>query len=65
MLPNKTGCQQRYFPINYASSETVYWYFRKWTLEGIIEIAHQQLRKALRKKNGKKKSTLVLLIAIV
>ena len=56
MLPNKTDCQQRYFPINYAPWETFYWYFRKWTLEGTIEIAHQQLRKALRKKNGKKES---------
>ena len=30
--------------------------FRKWTWEGIIEIAHQQLRKALRKKSGKYES---------
>ena len=52
----KTGCQWRHLPGNYAPWETVYWYFRKWTLEGIIEVAHQQLRKALRKKNGKKES---------
>ena len=52
----KTGCQWRHLPINYAPWGTVYWYFRKWTLEGIIEVAHQQLRKALRKKSGKKES---------
>ena len=52
----KTGSQWRYLPGNYAPWDTVYWYFRKWTLEGIIEVAHQQLRKALRKKNGKKES---------
>jgi putative transposase len=52
----KTGFQWRHLPGNYAAWETVYWYFRKWTLDGIIEIAHQQLLKALRKKNGKKES---------
>jgi putative transposase len=41
-------------PSNYAPWETVYWYFRKWTLEGIIEVAHQQLGKELRKRMVKK-----------
>lgn len=52
----KTGCQWRHLPSTYAPWETVYWYFRKWTLEGVIEVAHQQLRKALRKKRGKEES---------
>jgi putative transposase len=52
----KTGCQWRHLPCNYAPWSTVYWYFRKWTLEGIIEVAHRELRKALRKKNGRKES---------
>jgi putative transposase len=56
MLPKKAGCKWRHLPSNYPSWETVYWYFRKWTLEGIIEGAHQQLHKALRKKCGKKES---------
>ena len=56
MLPIKNRCQWRHFPINYPPWETVYWYFRKWTWEGIIEVANQQLRKALRKKNGKNES---------
>ena len=52
----KTGCQWQHLPGNYPPWETVYWYFRKWTWDGIIEIAHQQLRKALRKKSGKNES---------
>ena len=52
----KTGCQWRHLPCSYAPWATVYWYFRKWTLEGVIEVAHRELRKALRKKNGRKES---------
>ena len=52
----KTGCRWRYLPFTYVPYKTFYCYFRKWTLEGIIEVAHQQLRKALRKKSGKKES---------
>ena len=52
----KTGCQWRHLPCNYAPWQTVYWYFRKWTLEGIIEVAHRELRKAVRKQSGKKES---------
>lgn len=52
----KTGCQWRLLPISYPPWQTVYWYFRKWTLEGVIEIAHKELRKQLRKKGGRKES---------
>jgi len=52
----KTGCQWRHLPCNYAPWATVYWYFRKWTLESIIEVAYRELRKALRKRNGRKES---------
>ena len=38
----KTGCQWRSLPENYPSWQTVHWYFRKWTLDGTIEIAHQE-----------------------
>lgn len=58
----KTGCQWRLLPINYVPWQTVYWYFRKWTLEGVIEIAHQVLRKNLRKKKGKNESASVGII---
>lgn len=58
----KSGCQWRLLPCVYAPWQTVYWYFRKWTLDGIIEIAHQALRKALRKQKGKNESASVGII---
>lgn len=48
----KTGCQWRLVSSK-IPWQTVYWYFRKWPLEGVIEIAHQELRKAVRKQKGK------------
>ena len=41
----KTVCQWRLIPENYPPWQTVYWYFRKWTLDGTIEIAHQEISK--------------------
>jgi transposase len=58
----RTGCQWRLVPINYAPWQTVYWYFRKWTLEGVIEIAHQTIRKAVRREQGKKEDASVGII---
>ena len=45
----KTGCQWRLIPENYPSWQTVFWCFRKWTLDGTIEIVHQEIRKSVRK----------------
>ena len=58
----KTGCQWRLVPCCYAPWQTVYWYFRKWALEGVIEIAHQCIRKAIRKATGKNESASVGII---
>lgn len=52
----KTGCQWRLVPSSYAPWQTIYWYFIKWTLEGVIETDHQILRKKLRKEKGKSES---------
>ena len=49
----KTGCQWRLLPEQYPPWQTVYWYFRKWTMDGTIEVAHQEIRKAVRKQQGK------------
>ena len=38
----RTGCQWRLVPVSYAPWQTIYWYFRKWTLEGVIETAHHR-----------------------
>jgi transposase len=40
----------------------VYWYFQKWTLEGVIEMAHQTMRKKFRKEKGKNESASVGII---
>lgn len=58
----KTGCQWRLLPSVYAPWQTVYWYFRKWTLDGIIEIAHQTIRKKLLKQKGRNESASVGII---
>jgi transposase len=41
--------QNKLIPENYPPWQTVYWYFRKWTLDRTIEIAHQEIRKVVRK----------------
>ena len=52
----RTGCQWRLLPMDYPPWQTVYWYFRRWTMDGTIEIAHQEIRKAVRREQGKKES---------
>jgi putative transposase len=52
----KTGCQWRMLPNNFAPWNTVYFYFRKWKNEGLIEELHDTLRNYLRRKSGKHES---------
>ena len=52
----RTGCQWRLLPLDYPPWQTVYWYFRRWTMDGTIEIAHQEIRKAVRREQGKKEA---------
>ncbi len=33
---NKTGCQWRLLPREFGPWQTVYYYFRKWKLEGVF-----------------------------
>ena len=42
---NKTGCQWRMLPSDFAPWQTVYYYFRKWKLEG-VSVNRQDGRKA-------------------
>lgn len=58
----RTGCQWRLLPLEYPPWQTVYWYFRRWTMDGTIEIAHQEIRKALRMRLGKNESASVGII---
>ena len=52
----KSGCQWRMLPANFAPWNTVYFYYRKWKLEGVIEEIHEYLRSLVRKKVGRNES---------
>ena len=43
-------------PLCYPKWELVYYYFRKWTGEGLIEEIHNALRDSCRKKVGRNES---------
>ena len=49
-------------PNDFDPWNTVYFYYRKWENEGIIEELHEILRDYLRKKSGRKESVSVGII---
>lgn len=53
---NKTGCQWRMLPSHFAPWQTVYYYFRKWKLEGVIEDIMDTLHALVRKMVGREES---------
>ena len=53
---NKTGCQWRMLPQDFAPWQTVYYYFRKWKLEGVIDDIMSTLHALARKAVGRKDS---------
>ena len=50
---NKTGYQWRMLPSNFAPWQTVYYYFRKWKLEGVFEEVMDTLHIFIRKQAGR------------
>ena len=50
----KSGIQWRMLPKEYAPWESVYYYFRKWKRDGLIEETHDNLVERIRINNGKK-----------
>jgi len=48
----KSGCQWRMLPKNFAPWQSVYYYFRKWKNEGVIEELLDALRSHIRQKMG-------------
>src|SRR5215218_8180041 len=44
----KTGCQWRLLPHDFPRWPTVYWYFRKWRIDGTWEKINQSIRERLR-----------------
>ena len=49
----KTGIQWRMLPSDFPKWQLVYYYFRKWTNEGLIEEIHDKLVEKIRLKKGK------------
>jgi len=52
----KTGCQWRMLPADFAPWNTVYYYYRQWKKNGLIEEIHEALRNLVRKKAGRHES---------
>ena len=50
---NRSGCQWRLLPKNFAPWQTVYGYFRRWRLDGTWERIHTRLRERVRQKAGR------------
>lgn len=51
---SKTGCQWRMLPKDFAPWQSVYYYFRKWKRNGLLEEIHDYMVAKLRLKQGKK-----------
>jgi len=49
----KSGIQWRMLPKEYPKWQLVYYYFRKWTVEGLIEEVHEFLRSLCRQQSGR------------
>ena len=52
----KSGVQWRLLPREYPNWKLVYYYFRKWLAEGLIEEIHESLRSYCRKLAGRNES---------
>jgi len=51
---NRSGCQWRLLPKNFPAWITVYYYYRRFRLDGTWERIHTTLREKVRKKDGRK-----------
>lgn len=49
----RSGCSWRMLPREYPPWQTVYYHFRKWRLDGRLRRAHDRLREAVRKAEGR------------
>lgn len=52
----KTGIQWRMMPSDLPPWQTVYWYYRKWVENGTLDLAHEELRRKVRKAAGRNES---------
>lgn len=51
---SRSGCQWRLLPKNFPTWITVYYYYRRFRLDGTWERIHTTLREKVRKKDGRK-----------
>ncbi len=49
----RTGCQWRYLPGEFPPWKTVYWWWNKWSKEGVWQKAHEQLVGKMREQQGR------------
>ena len=49
----KSGCQWRMLPKDFAPWQTVYYYFRQWKLDGLLEELHDYLVEKARVQKGR------------
>jgi transposase len=50
---NRTGCSWRQLPHDFPPWDTVYWYVKTWTTEGVTDRIHDALRAAVRDADGR------------
>ena len=55
----KTGCQWRMLPKDFPPHNTVFYYFNKWKLEGVLEELMDALHRMVRRLMGRKKHIVV------
>ena len=59
---DRTGCQWRYLPADLPPWQTVYWYSRKWNLDGTMAEIHDALRRRVRREAGREENPSVVVI---
>ncbi|MBO5026473.1 MAG: transposase [Bacteroidaceae bacterium] len=59
---SKSGCQWRILPSDFAPRQTVYYYFRKWKLEGVLEKILNVLHCMARKSVGRQENSSLVII---
>jgi transposase len=52
---DRTGCQWRALPHDFPPWEAVYWYFRNWKKDRILDRLHDELRGDLRAAEGRQR----------
>jgi transposase len=50
---NRTGCAWRQLPHDFPPWATVFWYFKKWREEGVVDRLHDALRNRVRDAEGR------------